>query len=473
MLRYLFRLSTNDLSLCTSMIPLGSCTMKLNATSEMAPLTWPTASKIHPFVPIDQAEGYHTVLRDLETMLCAVTGLDAVSLQPNSGAAGEYTGLRTIAKYQKSIGQSHRRVVLIPASAHGTNPASASMAGFKIVVIPCLSNGYIDLDAFKKKVAEHSDNLAALMITYPSTYGIFEEEIVEVCNTIHQNGGQVYLDGANMNALVGLASLKDIGADVCHLNLHKTFCIPHGGGGPGMGPIAVAEHLAPFLPSHPVISSNTNPNALGAVSAAPWSSSSILLISWMYLRMMGGEGLRKATQTAILNANYMKECLKSFYPVKFTSINDMVAHEFIMDLRPFKKSANVEVADVSKRLMDYNFHSPTMSWPVPGTLMIEPTESETKDELDRLCSALISIRQEIGQIEDGIQPKEDNVLKNAPHVTSVLTATEWTKSYPRELAGYPLPYLYEHKFWPSVSRIDNEFGDKHLICSCPPLDTYF
>ena len=447
--------------------------MKLNATSEMAPLTWPTASKIHPFVPISQAKGYHTMIKDLEEMLCSITGLDAVSLQPNSGAAGEYTGLRTIEKYLKSKGQGHRNVVIIPSSAHGTNPASASMAGFKIVVVPCLPNGYIDLEAFRSKVAEHSENLAALMITYPSTYGIFEEDICEVCDVIHSNGGQVYLDGANMNALVGLASLKDIGADVCHLNLHKTFCIPHGGGGPGMGPICVASHLAPFLPSHPIVSSNSSASALGPVSAAPWSSSSILLISWMYLRMMGSEGLRKATQTAILNANYMKETLKNYYPVKFTSSNGMVAHEFIMDLRPFKKTANIEVSDVAKRLMDYNFHSPTMSWPVPGTLMIEPTESEDMHELDRLCNALISIREEIRQIEDGIQPKEDNVLKNAPHVTTIMTASDWNKPYTRELAAYPLPYLREHKFWPSVPRVDNEFGDKHLICSCPPLDTYF
>jgi len=346
------------------------------------------------------------------------------------------------------------------------------LAGLKIVVIPCHSNGYINMDALKTKAKEYGDRLAALMITYPSTYGIYEETIKEVCETIHQNGGQVYLDGANMNALVGLVSLKELGADVCHLNLHKTFCIPHGGGGPGMGPIGVSSHLAPFLPSHPVVSSNTRAEAMGPVSAAPWSSGSILLISWMYLRMMGSDGLRKATQTAILNANYMKERLKDYYPVKYTSPNGYVAHEFIMDLRPFKKSANIEVEDVAKRLMDYNFHSPTMSWPVPGTLMLEPTESESMDELDRLCNALISIRQEIMQIEDGTQPKEDNVLKNAPHVPEVVCATEWTKPYPRELAAYPLPYLHDHKFWPSVSRIDNVFGDTHLICSCPPLDTY-
>eukprot|EP00339_Tiarina_fusa_P000194 CAMPEP_0117001254 /NCGR_PEP_ID=MMETSP0472-20121206/3312_1 /TAXON_ID=693140 ORGANISM="Tiarina fusus, Strain LIS" /NCGR_SAMPLE_ID=MMETSP0472 /ASSEMBLY_ACC=CAM_ASM_000603 /LENGTH=896 /DNA_ID=CAMNT_0004701195 /DNA_START=379 /DNA_END=3069 /DNA_ORIENTATION=- len=472
MLRYLYRLCTRDLSLCTSMIPLGSCTMKLNATSEMAPITWPKAANVHPFVPLNQAEGYQEMLTDLKRMLCAVTGFDDMSLQPNSGASGEFTGLRVIKKYLQSIGQGHRNVVLIPASSHGTNPASGSMAGLKIVVIPCLPNGYINMDALKAKAKLHEKDLAALMITYPSTYGIYEEAICEVCDIIHENGGQVYLDGANMNALVGLVSLKEIGADVCHLNLHKTFCIPHGGGGPGMGPIGVSSHLAPFLPSHPVIPSNNNKEAMGPVAAAPWSSGCILLISWMYLRMMGSDGLRKATQTAILNANYMKERLKDYYPVRYTSSNGMVAHEFIMDLRPFKQSANIEVADVAKRLMDYNFHSPTMSWPVPGTLMIEPTESESLDELDRLCNALISIRQEIMQIEDGTQPKEDNVLKNAPHVPDLVCATEWTKPYPRELAAYPLPYLYEHKFWPAVSRIDNEFGDTHLICSCPPLDTY-
>jgi len=472
MLRYLYRLTSKDLSLCTSMISLGSCTMKLNATSEMAPITWPKASEVHPFVPIEQAKGYHHVLEDLRNMLCAVTGFDAVSLQPNSGAAGEYTGLRVIKKYLENTGQGNRNVVLIPASAHGTNPASAKMAGFDIVVIPCNPNGYINMDAFQEKLKKHSNELAALMITYPSTFGVYEENIREVCSLIHENGGQVYLDGANMNALVGLVSLKDIGADVCHLNLHKTFCIPHGGGGPGMGPIGVNEHLAPYLPSHPVINSNENPDAMGPVSASPWASSSILLISWMYMRMMGSKGLVKATQTAILNANYMKERLKDYYPVKYTSSNGMVAHEFIVDLRPFKQTAGVDVSDVAKRLMDYGFHSPTMSWPVPGTLMIEPTESENLDELDRFCNAMISIRDEIRQIEQGNQPKEDNVLKNAPHTAEIVTRSNWTKPYTRELAAFPLPFLYEHKMWPSVSRIDNEFGDTHLICSCPPLDTY-
>jgi len=412
------------------------------------------------------------MLKDLDNMLCAITGFDAMLLQPNAGASGEYTGLRVIKKYHESIGQSQRNIVLIPASAHGTNPASAALSGYKIVVIQCDANGFLNLESLKDNVKKYSNELAAIMITDPSTYGIYEESICDICSLIHENGGQVYLDGANMNALVGLSSLKEIGADVCHLNLHKTFCIPHGGGGPGMGPIGVSSHLAPFLPSHPVIPSNTANTALGPIAGAPWSSGSILLISWMYLRMMGTDGLIKATQTAILNANYMKEKLKDYYPVRYTSSNGMVAHEFILDIRPFKQTANIEVADIAKRLMDYNFHSPTMSWPVPGTIMIEPTESESKDEIDRLCNALISIRQEIKQIEDEIQSKEDNVLKNAPHVPEVICATEWTKSYSRELAAYPLPYLFDHKHWPAVSRIDNEFGDTHLTCSCPPLDTY-
>jgi len=471
LLRYIYRLSSKDISLCTSMIPLGSCTMKLNAASEMIPITWGTAN-IHPFVPLSQAGGYQRVIEDLQKFLAQITGLHSVSLQPNSGASGEYTGLMTIRKYHEKQGEGHRNVVLIPSSAHGTNPASAALAGMKIVVVQCEPSGYVSLQSLREKVEQHSKTLAAFMITYPSTYGIFEENIKEVCQIIHSHGGQVYLDGANMNALVGLSSLKDIGADVCHMNLHKTFCIPHGGGGPGMGPIAVAEHLAPFLPSHPVVSSNSNPLALGPVSAAPWGSTSILLITWMYIKMMGAQGLRKATQVAILNANYMKERLKDHYQVKFTSAAGKVAHEFIVDFRPFKKTTKVEATDVAKRLMDYNFHAPTMSWPVAGTLMIEPTESENLEEVDRLCDALIQIRQEIREIENGEQPDDNNVLKRAPHVAEELASGEWDRPYSREKAAYPLPYLREHKFWPSVTRVDNEFGDINLVCSCPPMDSY-
>lgn len=472
LLRYMHKLASKDISLAISMIPLGSCTMKLNATSEMIPITWNTVNSVHPFVPSDQARGYQELFKDLESMLVEITGFDSISFQPNSGASGEYAGLMVIRKYYESIGQSNRNVCIIPDSAHGTNPASATLAGLRCVVVKAGSDGYIPFEEFKKKVMEHKDNIAAVMITYPSTFGVFEENIRDFTRLIHDVGGQVYLDGANMNALVGLSRLTELGADVCHLNLHKTFCIPHGGGGPGMGPIGVRSHLSPFLPSHPVVSCNPDDRALGALAAAPWSSASILPITWIYLRMMGANGLRRATQTAILNANYMKERLKSHYAIRYTSQTGYVAHEFILDFNPYRKSAGVEVEDVAKRLMDYNFHSPTMSWPVTGTLMVEPTESEGKMELDRLCDALISIGNEIRDIEDGKQPRENNVLKNAPHTMDVICSDKWDKPYDREQAAFPLPYVRENKFWPRVSRVDNVYGDLNINCSCPPVSSY-
>jgi glycine dehydrogenase len=473
MLRYIFTLQGRDLSLAFSMIPLGSCTMKLNATSEMIPVTWPEFANLHPFAPTDQTRGYAKLFSDLETWLAEITGFHAVSLQPNSGAQGEYTGLMVIRAYLQSINQHHRTVCLIPDSAHGTNPASAVIAGFQVVPVKNDERGNIDLDDLKAKIAEHKDRLGALMVTYPSTYGVFEAGIKEICKLVHDAGGQVYMDGANMNAQVGLTSPGAIGADVCHLNLHKTFCIPHGGGGPGMGPIAVAKHLAPFLPSHPLTKpASAGQHAIGPVSAAPYGSPAILTISWVYIALMGAEGLRRATQVAILNANYMAKRLENHYISLFTGQNNRVAHEFIIDLRPLQAAAGITPEDVAKRLMDYGFHAPTMSWPVPGTLMIEPTESEPKAELDRFCDAMIAIREEVRAIEEGRLDKLDNPLKHAPHTASVCMIDNWTRKYPREQGAFPAPWLRQHKFWPSVGRIDNPYGDRNLVCTCPPMSTY-
>jgi glycine dehydrogenase len=473
MMRYIRSLERKDVGLDTSMIPLGSCTMKLNAASEMLPVTWPSFSRMHPFAPADQAQGYRQIFEELERALCKVTGLDAVSLQPNSGAQGEFAGLMTIRAFHHDRGQPERDVVLIPASAHGTNPASATMAGLKVVVVACDNNGYIILDDLRAKAEQYTRTLSSLMVTYPSTYGVFEEDIKEICRVVHDNGGQVYMDGANMNAQVGLTSPAAIGADVCHLNLHKTFAIPHGGGGPGMGPIAVAKHLAPYLPGHPVIKVGGS-KAIPAIAAAPWGSASILLISYGYIRMLGGPGMTDATRYAILNANYLKARLQGHYDVLYANHKGRVAHEMIFDLRPFKHGAgpSVDEQDVAKRLMDYGFHAPTVSFPVAGTMMIEPTESEAKDELDRFADALISIRAEIQAIVDGKADPVDNVLKNAPHTAAELTADAWTHPYSREQAAYPLPYLRAQKFWPSVSRIDNPYGDRNLICACPPMEAY-
>jgi glycine dehydrogenase len=471
MLRYIHRLQSKDLSLTTSMIPLGSCTMKLNATSEMLPITWPEFAKIHPFVPLDQVAGYQTMLRQLERMLEEVTGFAAVSLQPNAGSQGEYAGLLVIRKYHQSRNEQHRDICLIPRSAHGTNPASAAMAGMKVLVVDCDSKGNVDLEDLRTKAREHRSHLAALMVTYPSTHGVFEESITEVCSIIHENGGQVYMDGANMNAQIGLCRPGEFGPDVCHLNLHKTFCIPHGGGGPGMGPIGVSAHLAPFLPSHPVIPMNID-QGIGAISAAPWGSASILPISWMYISMMGAEGLKRATQVAILNANYIAHRLKRHYPVLYQGREGFVAHECIFDLRNLKETTGIEVEDVAKRLMDYGFHAPTISFPVPGTIMVEPTESESKAELDRFCEAMILIREEIAEIENGKADKQNNVLKNAPHTAEQIAKTEWFFPYSREKATYPAPWVRENKFWPSVGRINNVLGDRNLICACLPMEAY-
>jgi glycine dehydrogenase len=461
MLRYIRRLEARDLSLTTSMIPLGSCTMKLNATSEMLPVTWPEFGKLHPFAPADQAEGYAEMCEQLSGWLAVITGFAAVSLEPNAGSQGEYAGLLAIRKYHLSRGEGHRNVCLIPTSAHGTNPASAVMAGMKVVTVACLEDGDIDLTDLRAKAGAHKDSLAALMVTYPSTHGVFEETIGEICEIIHERGGQVYMDGANMNAQVGLMSPGRIGADVCHLNLHKTFCIPHGGGGPGMGPIGVAAHLAPFLSRDA-----SNPDAIGAVSAAPFGSASILTIPWVYTRMMGGEGLTEATKFAILNANYVARRLDPFFPVLYKGRDGLVAHECIIDIRGFHRTT---AEDVAKRLMDYGFHAPTLSWPVPGTLMIEPTESESKEELDRFCEALISIHAEMTAVESGAADAKDNPLKNAPHTALCVIAGEWTRPYSRETAAFPAPWLREHKFWPSVGRIDNVWGDRNLFCSCVPV----
>jgi glycine dehydrogenase len=476
MMRYLRWLASKDLALDRAMIPLGSCTMKLNATTEMIPITWRQFSAMHPFAPLDQTQGYQQLFEELEEMLCAATGFDAVSLQPNAGSQGEYSGLLVIRKYHESRGEGGRDVCLIPASAHGTNPASAHLAGLRVVVVNCDEAGNVDLDDLKAKAALHKDTLAALMITYPSTHGVFEEAIREICQVIHDAGGQVYLDGANLNALLGVCKPGQIGADVSHMNLHKTFCIPHGGGGPGMGPIGVGEHLAPFLPDHPVVD-GVNPAAggvetIGAVSAAPWGSASILPISWAYIAMMGAEGLRRATLMAILNANYIAWRLAPHFPVLYTGKNGMVAHECIIDLRPVKESCGVTVDDVAKRLVDYGFHAPTMSFPVADTLMVEPTESEAKRELDRFCDAMIAIRREIADVESGAVDPNDNLLRNAPHTHHLLLQGDWAKPYSKEQAFFPLPGPREDKYWPPVGRVDNVYGDRHLVCSCPPMDAY-
>ncbi|XP_078428921.1 glycine decarboxylase P-protein 1 [Wolffia australiana] len=474
LLRYISLLQSKDLSLCHSMIPLGSCTMKLNSTVEMMPVTWPSFANLHPFAPTEQAAGYQEMFENLGDLLCEITGFDSFSLQPNAGAAGEYAGLMVIRAYHLSRGDSHRNVCIIPVSAHGTNPASAAMCGMKIVAVGTDSKGNINIEELRKAAETHKDNLSALMVTYPSTHGVYEEGIDEICRIIHDNGGQVYMDGANMNAQVGLTSPGWIGADVCHLNLHKTFCIPHGGGGPGMGPIGVKKHLAPFLPSHPVISTGgipapENVKPLGTISAAPWGSALILPISYCYIAMMGSKGLTEASKVAILNANYMAKRLEDHYPILFRGVNGTVAHEFIVDLRGFKTTAGIEPEDIAKRLIDYGFHGPTMSWPVPGTLMIEPTESESKAELDRFCDALISIRQEIAQIESGKADINNNVLKGAPHPPSMLMADTWTKPYSREYAAYPAPWLKNAKFWPTTGRVDNVYGDRNLICTLLPV----
>jgi len=471
MLRYLKSLENKDLSLVHSMISLGSCTMKLNATAEMIPVTWPEFGGLHPFAPTSQTEGYQQLFADLNQWLCEITGFDEMSLQPNSGAQGEYAGLMVIRAYHESRGDFHRNIALIPASAHGTNPASAVMAGMQVVVTKTDERGNIDLADLKAKAEKYSANLSCLMVTYPSTHGVFEATITEICELIHQHGGQVYMDGANMNAQVGLTSPANIGADVCHLNLHKTFCIPHGGGGPGMGPIGVRQHLAPFLPGHAVVEMGGK-QAIHAVSAAPWGSASILPISYAYIAMMGGEGLRRATEMAILNANYIKARLDGHYPVLYTGTNGRCAHEMIIDCRQFKASAGVEVEDLAKRLMDYGFHAPTVSFPVAGTMMIEPTESEAKEELDRFCDALIAIRNEIREIEEGKYERTNNVLKNAPHTAQIALAEEWTQPYSRHNAVYPLPYVKAAKFWPSVSRVDSAYGDRNLVCSCLPIEEY-
>ncbi len=471
MLRYLQRLQARDLSLVHSMIPLGSCTMKLNATSEMLPVTWPEFSRIHPFAPTEQTRGYRDMIHQLEGWLAEIAGFAAFSLQPNAGSQGEYAGLMVIRQYHRSKGEPHRDVCLIPVSAHGTNPASAAMAGMTVVIVACDRHGNIDIADLESKAAHYRDRLSALMLTYPSTHGVFEEGVRHICQIVHTHGGQVYIDGANMNAMVGHCRPGDIGADVCHLNLHKTFCIPHGGGGPGVGPIGVARHLMPFLPGHPVIQLG-GPQAIGPISAAPFGSPGILPISWTYIAMMGRDGLTKATQVAILNANYMAKRLEKHYPVLYTGDSGLVAHEFILDLREFKETAGVEAMDVAKRLMDYGFHAPTVSFPVAGTLMIEPTESEAKSELDRFCDALVLIRAEIQDIIDGRQPRTNNLLKNAPHTAAVVTATEWNRPYSREQAAFPAPWIRNSKFWPSVSRIDEAYGDRHLVCSCPPIESY-
>jgi glycine dehydrogenase len=473
MMRYIRGLERKDIGLDTSMIPLGSCTMKLNAASEMLPVTWPAFSRLHPFVPVEQAAGYQQIFSEIEHALCRITGFAAVSLQPNSGAQGEFAGLMVIRAYHRDRGGADRDVVLIPASAHGTNPASAVMAGMRVVVVASTKDGSIDVGDLSLKAAEHADRLAALMVTYPSTHGVFEEGIQDVCAIVHKYGGQVYMDGANMNAQVGLTSPAAIGADVCHLNLHKTFSIPHGGGGPGMGPIGVAAHLAPYLPGHPLTKTG-GARGIHAISAAPWSSASITLISYAYIKMLGGDGMTAATRFAILNANYVKSRLEQYYPVLYTRPNGRVAHEMIFDLRPLKQASGgaIDETDVAKRLMDYGFHAPTVSFPVAGTLMIEPTESEPKGELDRFCDAMIAIRAEIQAVVDGEADAKDNVLKGAPHTAAAVAANEWPHSYSREQAAFPLPFVKARKFWPPIGRIDNPYGDRHLICSCPPIEAF-
>ena len=471
MLRYIKQLEAKDLSLCHSMIALGSCTMKLNATSEMIPVTLPGFSLLHPFVPKNQAEGYTQIISDLSDYLKQVTGFAGISLQPNAGSQGEYTGLMTIREYFKSLGQSHRNIVLIPSSAHGTNPASAVMAGMKVVVTKTLENGYIDIEDLRLRAEEHKDNLACLMVTYPSTYGVYEEGIIDICSMIHSYGGQVYMDGANMNAQVGLTSPANIGADVCHLNLHKTFAIPHGGGGPGVGPIGVAKHLVPFLPGHAVVKMGGD-KSMTAVSAAPWGSASILLISYAYIRMLGTEGLELATKYAILNANYIKARLEKDYTILFVGTKGRCAHEMILDTRVFKHASGIEVGDIAKRLMDYGFHAPTISFPVAGTIMIEPTESEPKAELDRFCDAMIAIRNEVEEVINGIADKTDNVLHNAPHTASMVMSDDWKHAYSREKAAFPVAYVRANKFWPTVGRINDTYGDRNLVCACLPIESY-
>lgn len=471
MMRYIKRLENKDLSLTHSMIALGSCTMKLNAASELMPLTWPEFANIHPFVPIEQAGGYQEIIAELDKSLSEITGFSKMSFQPNSGAQGEYTGLLVIQAYHQSRGDAHRNIVLIPTSAHGTNPASAAMCGLKIVLIQCDEKGNIDVNDVREKAELHKNNLACLMVTYPSTHGVYEESIIEITNIIHKNGGQVYMDGANMNAQVGLTSPGNIGADVCHLNLHKTFAIPHGGGGPGMGPIGVAKQLVPFLPSHVVVKTGGE-HGIHAVSAAPYGSALILLVSYGYIKMLGGDGLTEATRIAILNANYIKESLKDHYPTLYSGKNGRCAHEMILDCVSFKREGGVEVGDIAKRLMDYGYHAPTVSFPVHDTLMIEPTESESKEELDRFCSAMISIRKEMDEIISGKADKNDNVIKNSPHTAKAVITDDWKHSYSREKAVYPLHWVKDSKFWPSVARIDNALGDRNLICACPPIEAY-
>lgn len=480
LLRYMHRLQAKDLSLTTAMIPLGSCTMKLNATAEMLPISWPEFAKMHPFAPIEQAQGYQMLFEQLEQMLAEITGFAGISLQPNAGSQGEYTGLLVIRRYHASRGEGDRNICLIPESAHGTNPASAVMAGMKVVPIACDSEGNINVADLREKAEKHQADLAALMVTYPSTHGVFEAAIREICAIVHEFGGQVYMDGANLNAQVGLCRPGDFGADVCHLNLHKTFCIPHGGGGPGVGPIGVMSHLVEFLPNHAVVEMHRDreaeryraANRVGAVAAAPWGSASILPISWMYIVMMGDTGLTRATQVAILNANYIAKRLEGHYPVLYKGQDGLVAHECILDLRSFKKTASIEVDDIAKRLIDYGFHPPTVSWPVAGTVMVEPTESESKQELDRFCDAMIAIREEIRQIEAGEVDRQNNLLKNAPHTAADLMRDEWDRPYARSIAAYPTRHTREHKFWPAVSRIDNAYGDRNLVCSCLPMEAY-
>ena len=471
MMRYLHRLAARDLSLTTSMIPLGSCTMKLNAAAELMPITMPGFNRLHPFAPAEQAEGYRVVIEELGAWLAEITGFAGVSFQPNSGASGEYAGLLVVKAYHESRGEGHRDVCLIPASAHGTNPASAAMVGMKVVVVKTDERGNIDLAGLRAKAEQHADRLAALMITYPSTHGVFEQNVRDIVAAVHEHGGQVYMDGANMNAQVGLTRPGDIGADVCHLNLHKTFCIPHGGGGPGMGPICVAPHLVPFLPGHPVVETG-GLEATGPVAAAPFGSANILLISWAYIALMGAEGLTDATRIAILNANYMAKRLEDAFQVLYRGKNGRVAHEFIVDIRPFKKASPVTELDVAKRLMDYGYHAPTMSFPVAGTIMIEPTESENRAELDRFCDALLAIREEIREVETGAADPQENVLKNAPHTTAMIVSDAWDKPYGREKAAFPASWTREHKFWPSVRRVDDAYGDRNLICACPPTEAY-
>ena len=470
MMRYLHRLETKDLTLNTSMISLGSCTMKLNAAAEMMPITWPEFAHLHPFAPADQTQGYSALAKTLSDWLMDMTGLQGCSLQPNSGAQGEYAGLLIIRAFHLDNGNNHRNICLIPASAHGTNPASAVMCGMKVVVVECDDNGNIDVKDLKAKAEQHQETLAAIMVTYPSTHGVFEEAIGDICNIVHDNGGQVYLDGANLNAMVGLARIGEFGADVCHINLHKTFAIPHGGGGPGMGPICVANHLIPFLPGHPIL--NNSETAIHAVSAAPLGSAGILPISWAYIAMLGDDGLKASTEIAILNANYMAHKLQGYFPILYRGTQGYSAHEFILDLRPLKKESGISDEDVAKRLIDYGYHAPTMSFPVPGTLMIEPTESESKKELDRFCDAMITIKNEIDDVINGKMDAEDNPLKNAPHTAHAIASDEWDHPYSRQKAAYPAPYLKNHKYWPSVGRIDNAYGDRNLMCTCPPVEAY-